>query len=85
MILQLNNNTNKKSFPTGRTFLFVIRYMVEPTWLDLEGIYDETHKTGGNKMKDKDVEKLYAGFKTDFLPRLSKSQGIVLKPDWFNF
>jgi len=31
IILRLNNNTNKKSFPTGRTFLFVIRYMVEPT------------------------------------------------------
>lgn len=55
------------------------------TKLDLESLYDETHKTGGVNMKDKDVEKLYAGFKTDFLPRLSKSQGIVLKVDWFNF
>ncbi len=55
------------------------------TKLDLEGIYDETHKTGGINMKDKDVEKLYAGFKADLLPRLSKSQGIVLKADWFNF
>ncbi|HTK17869.1 MAG TPA: hypothetical protein VL442_00065 [Mucilaginibacter sp.] len=55
------------------------------TKLDLEGIYDETHNTGGTNMKDKDVEKLYNGFKTNFLPQLSKSQGIVLKIDWFNF
>lgn len=57
----------------------------DATKLDLEGIYDETRNTGGTNIKDKDVEQLYAGFKTDFLPRLSNSQGIVLNPDWFNF
>ena len=55
------------------------------TKIDLEGIFDETRKTGGYNVKDKDVKRLFGDFKKDFLPKLEKEEGVVLKIDWFNF
>ncbi|MGN6639365.1 MAG: hypothetical protein ACTHJ8_10675 [Mucilaginibacter sp.] len=49
------------------------------TKLDLEEVYDETHKTGGNDIKNVKTKELYVDFKNKFLPALEKNQDIVLK------
>ena len=63
----------------------VIYKFNDDTKLDLDCIYDETHKTGGCSTDDKGVKVLFEGFKNNFLVQLQKEQHIELTPNFFNF
>jgi len=55
------------------------------TKLDIEEIFDRTHKTGGNNANDKYVKELLAEFESSFLTRFKQEQHIEFKKKSFSF
>jgi hypothetical protein len=55
------------------------------TKLDIDEIFDNTHKKGDNNENDKNVKELLNRFEKYFLLRFQKDQDIQLKTPFFNF
>ena len=55
------------------------------TKLDIEEIFDQSHKNGGRNADDKKVKELLTEFENSFLTRFKKNEKIEFKRRFFNF
>jgi len=76
-ILQSNNHSNNIKYD------LTVYDFNGMTKVDLDDVYNESQKIGGNNIDSVGVKELFDGFKNEFLIRLKKDQNIILKPDFF--
>jgi len=57
----------------------------ESTELDIDEIFDNTHKKGGNNASDQNVKMLLIEFENSFMTPFKKDQKIEFKRRFFNF